>query len=79
MIQGSRVGKLGTYCLIVLMVLETSLLPCLGPRKPEVQPLSARQSAGRVLGVFWNTKLGAISSGPYRRVLSRALGRFSHP
>lgn len=49
MIQGSRVGKLGTYCLIVLTVLETSLLPCLGPKKPELQPLGARQLAGRVL------------------------------
>lgn len=47
MIQGSRVGKLGTYCLIVLMVLETSLLPCLGPKKPELQLLvPGSQQAG---------------------------------
>ena len=29
----ARWGKLGTYCLKVLMVLETSLLTCLGPHE----------------------------------------------
>ena len=36
MIWGSRVGKLGTYCLKVLMVIETSLLTCLGPREARI-------------------------------------------
>lgn len=79
MIQGSRVGKLGTHCLMVLRVVEPSLLTCLGPPwQPELLPSGARQSAGRVLEA-WNTKFWGATPRPYQRVLSRALGRFSHP
>lgn len=53
MIQGSRVGKLGTYCLIVLMVVEPSLLTCLGPQEARTVALwgqaVSRQGAGGLL------------------------------
>lgn len=79
MIQGSSGGKLGTYCLIVLMVVEPSLLTCLGPQVARTVLLGARRSAGRVLVAFLKTRFWGATPRPYPSALSRALGRFSHP
>lgn len=59
MIWGSGVGKLGTYCLKVLMVIETSLLTCLGPREARIVDPSC-QAVSRLGG--WESS-GIPSSG----------------
>lgn len=76
---GKQGRELGTYCLKVLMSVETSLLSCLGPHEARIcSPLvpDSRQVGGgwELSGIpkFW----GASPSRPFRRVLSRA---GSHP